>query len=276
METTLESAILHFGECYSHPSNCPATKRLVSQTFVGSSSTSVLAFLITSAVFGVSLDLLSPVWTITRRIRGLRDRLASLSLQFPYQRESNPNLAQVQPGQSQDMVEFPPESMETSELELKPPEFDFPQHIAYNLTAFAMTLFYSSAAPLVLPAGALFFWYRFCVDKYNFLFMYRSSATTTTTDGRLMETVLSFMRAMLCFHMAFQASFFFFRGDNEKLQSFLCFLVLIVLLVKYGTEKLSGVAQTKRLDGHFAQNLRSVEQYLIDGQTGYETMSKTL
>ncbi|WMV34455.1 hypothetical protein MTR67_027840 [Solanum verrucosum] len=49
-------------------------------------------------------------------------------------------------------------------------------------------------APLVVPVGAVYFGYRYVVDKYNFLFVYRMRGLPAGNDGRLMDIVLSIMR----------------------------------------------------------------------------------
>ncbi|GFS35815.1 early-responsive to dehydration stress protein [Actinidia rufa] len=81
--------------------------------------------------------------------------------------------------------------------------FGFAQYYAFNLTIFALTMMYSSFAPLVVPVGAIYFGYGYVVDKYNFLFVYRVQGFPAGNDGRLMDTKLlpsdddSFQTALL-------------------------------------------------------------------------------
>lgn len=304
VETTLESAILHFGQCYVKPSGCPSVDLWLSRTFIGSSSLSALAFLITSSLLGVSVDLLSPLWMIKRQLRrfkGSRDPDGTTSSSLTGGVVGNDVLELNEPLSSSSLGDYvgPNELPDTDGIEVtrlfesdaidrpglplsttKPtPEkatlsFDFPQYHSYNLTAFAMALTYSVAAPLVLPAGAFFFFYRLCVDKYNFLFIYRSLASPAVTDGRLVGTVLKVMRVMLCSYLGAMVVFFAIRGDQERLQMLITLLVLFVLCAKYGVEKFVGLPEEKSLDGFFIQELGSVDQVLQGGMVGYELMSR--
>jgi hypothetical protein len=47
------------------------------------------------------------------------------------------------------------------------------QYFAFKLIISAHTLIYYAFAPIVVLAGTSYFGYRYAVDKYNFLFVYR-------------------------------------------------------------------------------------------------------
>nr|GMC65859.1 CSC1-like protein At4g35870 [Ipomoea batatas] len=55
-------------------------------------------------------------------------------------------------------------------------------------------MLYSAFAPLVVPVGGIYFGYRYVVDKYNFLFVYRVRGFPAGNDGSLMDRVLCIMR----------------------------------------------------------------------------------
>lgn len=84
--------------------------------------------------------------------------------------------------------------------------FDFAQYYAFNLTIFAPTLVYCSFSLLVVPVGAVYFGYRYVVDKCNFLFVYR---------------VWGFLAMLL---------FFSVQGDSMKLQAIFTLGLLVLRL----------------------------------------------
>ena len=312
METTLESAILHFGRCYSDPHGCITGDRWFSQTFVGSSSLSALAFLITSSSLGVSLDLLSPFSFLKSQLRRYKERRSEhvsdsegmgrsnegsqqhgYLLGTPGELSETPGSVGKNPGgvlekglyeeeeeEGDGFVETaaPPfaeqDMAETTSLPQKPVQdvrFDFAQYYSYNLTTFAMTLMYSVTAPLVLPAGTFFFFYRYLVDKYNFLFTYRVAASpASATDGKLIRTVSRIMRMFLCAFAAVMCLFFWVRGDRDGLQMLITAALFVCLVAKYGVDKAFGSFQDRSLDGFFVQGLGSVERLVRNGVVGYE------
>lgn len=110
--------------------------------------------------------------------------------------------------------------------------FDFPQYYSYNMTAFAVVLFYAPLAPVILPAGLLYFGYRFLVDKYNFLFVYRKSRKALgrhATDGAMVELVLQIKQLCLCGAVGAQAMFFWVKGDGVGSMSVLLGVVPLAL-----------------------------------------------
>uniref|UniRef100_A0A0D6QTY4 CSC1/OSCA1-like 7TM region domain-containing protein n=1 Tax=Araucaria cunninghamii TaxID=56994 RepID=A0A0D6QTY4_ARACU len=150
--------------------------------------------------------------------------------------------------------------------------FDFAQYYAFNLTIFALTLIYSAFAPLVVPVGACYFGYRYVVDKYNFLFVYRVRGFPAGNDGKLMSTVLRIMRVCVLLFLLSMLFFFSVRGDSGKLQFLFTSGVIVFYCVKCGFDKL--ISSTN--DGFqpsILEGALSIDS-IVDGPTEYEIFAQ--
>lgn len=67
--------------------------------------------------------------------------------------------------------------------------FDYGYNYSYSITVFILTLTFSSTIPLILPFGALFFYIKYFIDKYNLLFVYPAEFES---HGNLTELVVKF------------------------------------------------------------------------------------
>ncbi|TYJ10126.1 hypothetical protein E1A91_A11G186500v1 [Gossypium mustelinum] len=281
VESSLESAILRMGRCYLDGEDCKRIEQYMSASFLSRSCLSSLAFLITSTFLGISYDLLAPVPWIKNKLQKFRknDMLQLVpenteeyplenqnlnNLRRPLMPESlfdSPRMGDIDiPGQDLSVY---PISSRTSPIPKQ--KFDFAQYYAFNLTIFALTLIYSSFAPLVVPVGAVYFGYRYVVDKYNFLFVYRVRGFPAGNDGRLMDTVLSIMRFCLDLFLISMLLFFSVKGDSTKLQAiFTLGLLVIYKLLPSDSDSF----QPALLEG--MQNIDSI----IDGPIDYEVFSQ--
>ncbi|EXC35301.1 Transmembrane protein 63C [Morus notabilis] len=244
VESSLESTILRMGRCYLDGEDCKRIEQYMSGSFLSRSCLSSLAFLITSTFLGISYDLLAPVPWIKRKLQKFRknDMLQLVpeqteeyqlenqetdGLQRPLVADSSydsPRLDEMD-SQGQDLSVYPINRTSTAPKQT----FDFAQYYAFNLTIFALTLIYSSFAPLVVPVGAVYFGYRYVVDKYNFLFVYRVQGFPAGNDGKLMDTVLCIMRFCVDLFLVSMLLFFSVQGDSTKLQA----IFTLGLLVMY-------------------------------------------
>lgn len=143
--------------------------------------------------------------------------------------------------------------------------FDFAQYYAFNLTIFALTLIYSSFAPLVVPVGAIYFGYRYVVDKYNFLFVYRVQGFPAGNDGRLMDTVLSIMRFCVDLFLLSMLLFFSVKGDSTKLQA----IFTLGLLVMYKILP----SDNDGFQPALLQGMQTVDN-IVEGPIDYEVFSQ--
>ncbi|MCI00039.1 transmemBrane protein 63B-like, partial [Trifolium medium] len=198
VESSLESAILKMGRCYLDGEDCKRIEQYMSASFLSKSCLSSLAFLITSTFLGISYDLLAPVPWIKRNIQKFRKN--DMLQLVPEQSEEYPLEHQDVDGLQRPLIDSSAGAYETSngdnqegqDLSVYPTTgsspnpkqtFDFAQYYAFNLTIFALTLVYCSFSPLVVPVGAVYFGYRYVVDKYNFLFVYRVRGFPAGNDG---------------------------------------------------------------------------------------------
>ncbi|KAL8527344.1 hypothetical protein ACS0TY_005275 [Phlomoides rotata] len=248
VESSLEGAILKMSRCYLDGEDCKRIEQYLSASFLSRSCLSSLAFVISCTFLGISYDLLAPIPWIKNKLRKFRknDMLQLVpersedyplhndldSLERPLINErisevftngSSPTATDF-PGH--DLSEYPPISSRTSPVPKQ--TFDFAQYYAFNLTIFALTLIYSSFSPLVVPVGAVYFGYRYLVDKYNFLFVYRVRGFPAGNDGRLMDTVLSIMRFCIDLFLLSMLLFFSVHGDSTKLQAIFTLGLLVV------------------------------------------------
>lgn len=282
VESSLESTILSMGRCYLDGEDCKRIEQYMSASFLAKSCLSSLAFLITCTFLGISFDLLAPIPWIKRNLQKFRKNdmlqlvpepsedypLESDSLHRPLISEEafepearNGEGINVIGLQGYDLSVYP--VSRTSPIPKQ--KFDFAQYYAFNLTIFALTMIYSSFVPLVVPVGAVYFGYRYMVDKYNFLFVYRVRGFPAGNDGRLMDTVLSIMRFCVDLFLFSTLLFFSIHGDSMKLQA----IFTLGLLVMYNLLPSSN-------DGFqpsILQGMQTVDR-VVEGPIDYEVFSQ--
>ncbi|CAI9110992.1 OLC1v1011121C1 [Oldenlandia corymbosa var. corymbosa] len=291
VETSLENALLKMGRCYLDGEDCKKIVDYMSASFLSRSCLSSLAFLITSTFLGISFDLLAPIPSIKKMLQKFRknDMIQLVpeqsddyalenhdieSLQRPLISEGVPEVGNGNYGYTpdsplngldlpgQDLSEYPPVSR-TSPVPKQ--TFDFAQYYAFNLTIFALTLIYSSFAPLVVPVGAAYFGYRYVVDKYNFLFVYRVRGFPAGNDGRLMDTVLFIMRFCVDLFLLLMLFFFSVQGDSTKLQAIFTLGLLVVYKLLPSDSSSSQPA--------LLQGIQTVDN-VVSGPIDYEVLSQ--
>ncbi|KAJ4714129.1 CSC1-like protein [Melia azedarach] len=278
VESSLESAILRMGRCYLDGEDCKKIEHYMSASFLSKSCLSSLAFLITSTFLGISFDLLAPIPWIKKKIQKFRknDMLQLVPEQSEeYQMEDQEIGSLRRPLVSQNIFDSPrmntTEGQDLSEYPISRPSplpkqtFDFAQYYAFNLTIFALTLIYSSFAPLVVPVGAIYFGYRYVVDKYNFLFVYRVRGFPAGNDGRLMDTVLCIMRFCVDLFLLSMLLFFSVQGDSRKLQAI--FTLGLLVLYKLLPSDNEGFQPT------LLEGIQTVDS-IVDGPIDYEVYSQ--
>lgn len=291
VESSLESAILSMGRCYLDGEDCKRIEEYMSASFLSRSCLSSVAFLIISTFLGISFDLLAPIPWIKRKIQKFQknDMLQLVpensedyalesqdteSLQRPLMHDGTFNTTVGNGGSAnggagsaeidlpgQDLSEYP--ISRTSPVPKQ--TFDFAQYYAFNLTIFALTLIYSSFAPLVVPVGAIYFGYRYVVDKYNFLFVYRVQGFPAGNDGRLMDTVLSIMRFCVDLFLLSMLLFFSVKGDSTKLQA----IFTLGLLVMYKILP----SDNDGFQPALLQGMQTVDN-IVEGPIDYEVFSQ--
>ena len=117
----------------------------------------------------------------------------------------------------------------------------------------------------MVPVGAIYFGYRYVVDKYNFLFVYSVQGFPAGNDGRLMDTVLFIMRFCVDLFLLSMLLFFSVRGDSTKMQAILTlgWLVMYKLLP----------SDDDSFQPALLQGIQTVDN-VIDGPIDYEVFSK--
>ncbi|CAI5470861.1 unnamed protein product [Closterium sp. Yama58-4] len=201
------------------------------------------------------------------------------------------------PGGGEAAAAVGPEAQEPSRKRKGMLQFDYAQYYAYNTTALCLMLFHAPLAPLMLPAGLLFFSYRLLVDKYNFLFLYRArphhhhhhhaaphptasqpvsllppSGPQLVSDGRLVRAAVGVLRLSVCATLAALAALLAFKGDPDRLQAVLLGSVSIVVSVMYGVEALVRVPGRARVVGgaHRHGGNHVLPERLVNRPTAYE------
>ncbi|URE07862.1 hypothetical protein MUK42_21532 [Musa troglodytarum] len=277
VESSLEGAILRMGKCYLDGEDCRRIEQYMSASFLTRSCLSSLAFLITSTFLGISFDLLAPVPWIKNILKKFRknDMVQLVPEEndgYPLEENGEENYLRM-PLVSEREDTYGSNGVEEHDLSVYPVNrsfhvpkqtFDFAQYYAFNLTIFALTMIYSLFAPLVVPVGAVYFGYRFVVDKYNFLFVYRARGFPAGNDGKLMDRVLCIMHFCVVLFLLSMLLFFTVQGDSTKLQAI--FILGLLLCYKMLPSRIDGF-QPSLLEG--MQNIDS----FVNGQTDYEVFS---
>lgn len=281
VESSLESTILRMGRCYLDGEDCKRIEQYMSASFLSRSCLSTLAFLITSTFLGISFDLLAPIPWIKRKLKKFRKndmlQLVPEQSEQQYQLESQevdnlrrplmPDEGFDSPRQNgielqgQDLSVYPINRTSTAPKQT----FDFAQYYAFNLTIFALTMIYSSFAPLVVPVGAVYFGYRYVVDKYNFLFVYRVRGFPAGNDGKLMDMVLGIMRFCVDLFLVLMLLFFSVQGDSTKLQAI--FTLGVLVMYKLLPSHSDGFQPA------LLQGIQTVDS-VVDGPIDYEIFSQ--
>lgn len=285
VESSLENAILSMGRCYLDGEDCKRIEQYMSASFLSKSSLSTLAFLITCTFLGISFDLLAPIPWIKQKLKKFRKNdmlqlVPEQSEEYPLENQEIDSLRRplIPEGafeptvtsvgrmnvidlQGHDLSDYP--ASRTSPVPKQ--TFDFAQYYAFNLTIFALTMIYSSFAPLVVPVGAVYFGYRYVVDKYNFLFVYRVRGFPAGNDGRLMDAVLSIMRFCVDLFLLSMLLFFSVHGDSTKLQAiFTLGLLVLYKLLPNGSDGFQPAV---------LQGIQTVGN-VVEGPIDYEVLSK--
>ncbi|KAJ6682273.1 hypothetical protein OIU74_020504 [Salix koriyanagi] len=280
VESSLEGTILKMGRCYLDGEDCKRIEQYMSASFLSRSCLSSLAFLITSTFLGISYDLLAPIPWIKKKIKKFRKN--DMLQLVPEQSEEYPLVGQAidalrRPLMPDNMFDSPRSNVideEGQDLYVYPisrtspipkQTFDFAQYYAFNLTIFTLTLIYSSFAPLVVPVGAVYFGYRYVVDKYNFLFVYRVRGFPAGNDGRLMDTVLCIMRFSVDLFLLSMLLFFSVHGDSTKLQAIFTLGILVMYKLLPSDNDSFQLA--------FLEGIQAVDS-IVDGPIDYEVFSQ--
>ncbi|KAL6959899.1 CSC1-like protein [Sarracenia purpurea var. burkii] len=290
VESSLENAILRMGRCYLDGEDCKKIEQYMSASFLSRSCLSSLAFLITSTFLGISFDLLAPIPWIKKKLQKFQKndmaQLVPEQSEDPtlenqdldsLQRPLIPNGAidiivdmnEILPGATLSDIDMPGQVLSEYPISrtspVPKPTFDFAQYYAFNLTIFALTMMYSSFAPLVVPVGAIYFGYRYVVDKYNFLYIYRVQGFPAGNDGRLMDRVFCIMRFCVDLFLLSMLLFFSVKGDSTKLQAiFMLGLFVIYKLIPYDDDSFQPA---------LLQGIQTVDN-IIDGPIDYEVFSQ--
>nr|KAJ0222996.1 hypothetical protein LSAT_V11C200077570 [Lactuca sativa] len=279
VESSLESLILKMGRCYLDGEDCKRIEQYMSASFLSRSCLSSVAFLITSTFLGISFDLLAPIPWIKKKLQKFQknDMLDLVPEQNDeYALEENATEGLVRPliapsqghNRNNEDNNFSLHEYPISRTSPVPKQaFDFAQYYAFNLTIFALTLIYSLFSPLIVPVGAIYFGYRYVVDKYNFLFVYRVRGFPAGNDGRLMDTVLFIMRICVDLFLVSMVFFFVVRGDLKKLQAILTLGVLVVHKLWVWPTENDGFQPA------LLQSIQSVEN-VVDGPIDYQVFSQ--
>lgn len=296
VESSLEGTLLKMGRCYLDGDDCKKIEQYMSASFLSKSCLSSLAFLITSTFLGISYDLLAPIPWIKKKLQKFRnndmlqlvpeetevhltetqeDSLEESLLSERYFNFDSGDVDSTQSGnlngldlQGRDLSVYPIARNPHSTMQT----FDFAQYYAFNLIIFALTLIYSAFAPLVVPVGASYFGYRYVVDKYNFLFVYRVRGFPAGNDGKLMATVLRIMRVCVVLFLLSMLFFFSVRGDSGKLQFLFTLGLIVFFCVKCGFDKL--ISSTNDVFQPFAlEGIQTIDS-LVDGPTDYEVFAQ--
>eukprot|EP00899_Mesostigma_viride_P011603 jgi/Mesvir1/20443/Mv12338-RA.2 len=286
LETSVDSFVARLGQCY-YEDQCENFQSLLGSTLVANSSESLMAFLLTASLIGVSFDLLSlPYWLedAIHLLRGMRPSASKsrsddgrppmpkyIHLESSGSSHGHAQATGVNRGSlwasAVAAVDANPRQEAVSQR-----QFDFPHSHAFNLTVFTMTLSYATLAPVFLIPGTIYFGARYLVDKYNLLFVFPPQGPAFASGGKVMPTVLRTMRVAQVLYLFITGAYLYWRGGTSFYQALVVFGLMGLASVRYLLERLChpppGGSGT--LANVAALELGSVEEVLQGQEPGYD------
>ena len=114
--------------------------------------------------------------------------------------------------------------------------FDYGYNYSFSITVFMLILCFSTTIPLITPFGALFFYIKYYIDKYNLLFLYPAEFES---HGNVTEMIIKFELIGIFFFQFIISNVFIkiFRDKDYAIYATLLYLVISVFIF-YGMKQL--------------------------------------
>ena len=114
--------------------------------------------------------------------------------------------------------------------------FDYGYNYSFSITVFMLILCFSTTIPLITPFGALFFYIKYYIDKYNLLFLYPAEFES---HGNVTEMIIKFELIGIFFFQFIISNTFIkiFRDKDYAIYATLLYIILSVFIF-YGMKQL--------------------------------------
>ena len=114
--------------------------------------------------------------------------------------------------------------------------FDYGYNYSFSITVFMLILCFSTHIPLITPFGALFFYIKYYIDKYNLLFLYPAEFES---HGNVTEMIIKFELIGIFFFQFIISNTFIkiFRDKDYAIYATLLYIIVSVFIF-YGMKQL--------------------------------------
>ena len=114
--------------------------------------------------------------------------------------------------------------------------FDYGYNYSFSITVFMLILCFSTTIPLITPFGALFFYIKYYIDKYNLLFLYPAEFES---HGNVTEMIIKFELIGIFFFQFIISNTFIkiFRDKDYAIYATLLYIIVSVFIF-YGMKQL--------------------------------------
>ena len=114
--------------------------------------------------------------------------------------------------------------------------FDYGYNYSFSITVFILIICFSTTIPLITPFGALFFYIKYYIDKYNLLFLYPAEFES---HGNVTEMIIKFELIGIFFFQFIISNTFIkiFRDKDYAIYATLLYIILSVFIF-YGMKQL--------------------------------------
>ena len=114
--------------------------------------------------------------------------------------------------------------------------FDYGYNYSFSITVFMLILCFSTHIPLITPFGALFFYIKYYIDKYNLLFLYPAEFES---HGNVTEMIITFELIGIFFFQFIISNTFIkiFKDKDYAIYATLLYIIVSVFIF-YGMKQL--------------------------------------
>ena len=114
--------------------------------------------------------------------------------------------------------------------------FDYGYNYSFSITVFMLIICFSTTIPLITIFGALFFYIKYYIDKYNLLFLYPAEFES---HGNVTEMIIKFELIGIFFFQFIISNTFIkiFRDKDYAIYASLLYIIFSVFIF-YGTKQL--------------------------------------
>ena len=114
--------------------------------------------------------------------------------------------------------------------------FDYGYNYSFSITVFMLIIVFSTTIPLITIFGALFFYIKYYIDKYNLLFLYPAEFES---HGNVTEMIIKFELIGIFFFQFIISNTFIkiFRDKDYAIYATLLYIIFSVFIF-YGTKQL--------------------------------------